>query len=119
MTNNTNNKNHNDIHMVVPFTKGLSESLKKIHGKVGIHVLLKVGNAIIKSPLAAFENKDNTTQKSGLICRYKSAEEYIGKSARTFGERFKVHLCTPSAIYDNAYNSGHHTKLDNFSIVGR
>ena len=46
-------------------------------------------------------------------------EEYIGESARTFGERFRDHLKAPSPIYDHSNITGHTTALDNFSIVGR
>ena len=68
--------------------------------------------------------KDNITQKGGLIYRYRCDrlecdQEYIGESARTFGERLKEHLRDPSPIYDHANTMGHHTKVDIFSIVGR
>ena len=46
------------------------------------------------------KDKDLITQKSGVIYRYKCDrvecdDEYIGESARTFGERFKEHLKPP------------------------
>ena len=61
---------------------------------------------------------------SGIIYRFKCDrlkcdEEYIGETARTFGERFKEHLKAPSPIYDHSNITGHSTTLDNFSIVGR
>ena len=46
-------------------------------------------------------------------------EEYIGKSSKAFGERFKEHLKAPSPIYDHYNTTGHNVTLDNFSIVGR
>ena len=46
-------------------------------------------------------------------------EEYIGETARTFGERFNEHLKAPSTIYDPSNITGHTTNLNNFSIVGR
>ena len=72
----------------------------------------------------AQREKENITQKSGAIYRYNCNrlefdEEYIGESARTFGEWLKEHFRAPSPIYDHAYTSDHHTKFDNFSIVGR
>ena len=47
------------------------------------------------------KDRDLITQKSGIIYRYKCDrvecdDEYIGESARTFGERFKEHLKHPS-----------------------
>ena len=46
-------------------------------------------------------------------------EEYIGDAARNFWEKLKEHLKAPSAVCDHVNNSDHHTKLGNFSIVGR
>ena len=46
-------------------------------------------------------------------------EEYIGETARTFGERYKEHLKAPSPIYDHYNISGHNITLNNFSIVRR
>ena len=42
---NTSN-NHIDIHMVVPYTKGLSESIKNIHSVVGKEVYFRGGNTL-------------------------------------------------------------------------
>ena len=89
--NNTNNQNnHSFIHMVVPYTKGLSKSFKNICGKVGIQVHSMWCNTI-KSLLVAPMYRTNITQKSGVICRYMhnrlECDEYIGMYARTFGER--------------------------------
>ena len=46
-------------------------------------------------------------------------EEYTGESGRTFGERFKEHLKTPSPIFTHQNTSGHITSIDNFKIIGR
>ena len=51
--------------------------------------------------------------------RVECDEEYIGESARTFGERFKEHLKHPSPIDDHSNITSQSTTLDNFSIVGR
>ena len=63
-------------------------------------------------------------QKGGVIYRYKCDrlecdEEYTGESARTFGKRLNEHLRSPSPINDHANTTGHHTTVDNFSIMGR
>ena len=72
----------------------------------------------------ALRDKDHITKKSGIIYRFKfnrveCDEEYIGESSRTFGERFKEHLKSPSTIYDHFNTTCHTTKLENLSIVGR
>ena len=46
-------------------------------------------------------------------------EEYIGESARTFGERYREHLKAPSPILGHQDSSGHKTSMENFQIIGR
>ena len=46
-------------------------------------------------------------------------DEYIGESGRTFAERFREHMKSPSPIHDHDKTTGHEVSLDNFSIVGR
>ena len=82
------------------------------------------GGKTIKELLVAPKDKDSITKKSGIIYRNKCDrlecdEEYIGESARTFGERYREHLKAPSPIYDHNNITGHSTTLDYFSIVGR
>ena len=43
----------------------------------------------------------------------------MGKTSRTFGERFKEHLKEPSHIHTHSNNTGHPTTQDNFYIIGR
>ena len=62
----TSNNNHSNIKLVVPYTKGLSKSFKKICGKISIQVHFKMGNTI-RSPLMSPKDKDNITQKCGVI----------------------------------------------------
>ena len=110
-------------HITVPYIKGLGESVKNICKRYGIQVFFK-GGKTIKDLLMAPKDRDLITQKSGIIYRYKCdrlecEDEYIGESARTFGERFKEHLKNPSPIHDHNTITGHDTTLDNFTIVGR
>ena len=109
--------------MVVPYVKGLSESIKNVCRKHGVQVHCKGGNTI-NSLLMTFKDKDPITKKSGIIYRYKCNrvdcdDEYIGESSRTFGERLREYLKAPSPIYDHFNISGHSTTIENFSIVGR
>ena len=85
--------------MVVPYFKGVSESLKKICGKHGVQVYFKGGNTI-KSLLMAPKDQDPILRKSGVIYSFKCGrvdceEEYIGESSRSFGERFREHQKAP------------------------
>ena len=64
----------------------------------------------------------NVKKKSSIIYRYRGNRvecdvEYIGKSSRTFGERFKEYLKGPSPIFDHSNRSQYY--IENFSIVGR
>ena len=82
------------------YSEGLSESVKNICMKYGIQVHFKSGKSI-KDELVVPKDKDHLTKKSGIIYRYKCNrlecdEEYIGETARTFGERYKEHLKAPS-----------------------
>ena len=124
-TNNSgqNNSNNQNPYLLVPYYKGLSESIKKACSKYGVHVHFK-GGLTIKNLLMAPKDKDHIFKRSGVIYRYKCDrvecdEEYIRESARTFAERFKEHLKAPSPIYDHYNTCGHTVTIDNFSIVGR
>ena len=124
----TNTSSNNTLynqrpHMVVPYTKVLSERLKNVCNKHRIHVCFRGGNSI-KSLLMAPKDKGPITKKSVVIYRYKRDmvecdEEYIGKSSRTFEERLKDHLKAPFLIHDHYNITGHATTIENFSIVGR
>ena len=124
-SNNRNNSNKTISrgHITVSYSEGLSDSVKNICKKYGIEVHLKSGKSI-KDELVFPKNQDHLTKNSGIIYRYKCDrlecdEEYIGETARTFGERYKEHLKAPSPIYDHYNISGHNITLNNFSIVGR
>ena len=109
--------------ITVPYNKGLNESFKNICKRYGIQVHFKSGKTL-KDELVAPKDKDHITKKSGIIYRVKCDrlecdEEYIGKTSRTFGERFKEHLKSPIPIHDHSNTTGLTTSLENFSILGR
>ena len=97
-----NNPNQQKPYMVIPYYRGLSESLKKICSRHGVQVYCKGGNTI-KNLLMAPKDKDPIMRKNGVIYRYRCNrvdcdEEYIGESSRVFGDRFKEHQKAPSPI---------------------
>ena len=121
--NTSNSRGKNKPYMVLPYVRGLSKSMKNICSKHGVQVHYRGGNTI-KGLLMTPKDKDHITMKSGIIYRFKCKwvdcdDEYIGKSSRTFGERFKEHLKAPFPIYDHQNITGHDTTIQNFSIVGR
>ena len=63
----TGNQKQNP-YIVVPYYKGLSESLKRTCQKYGVQVYFKAGNTI-KSLLMAPKDKDPLMKKSGVIFR--------------------------------------------------
>ena len=82
------------------------------------------GNRTLKNILVSPKDKDEMANKSSIIYSYYCGEigcdeEYVGESGRTFGERFKEHLKTPSPIFPHQNISGHITSMDNFKILGR
>ena len=103
--------------------KELSESCKNICRRHDIKMHFKGVNTI-RQLLVHPKDKDNILKKSGAIYKYKCGrvdceDEYITESGRTFAERFRKHLRSPSPIYDHYKTTGHEVSLDSFSIVGR
>ena len=110
-------------HIVIPYTQGLCESIKKICGRYGIHTHFK-GGSTIKNLLVSPKDKDPMVNKSGAIYWYKCGDlgcddEYIGETSRTFGERYKEHLKAPSANQHHSSLTGQSTNHNNFQIIGR
>ena len=109
--------------MVVPYSKGISESFKNICKKYGIQVYFK-GGKTIENLLVSPKDKDNIKKKSNVIYWFRCdkidcKEEYMGDSARTFEERYKEHLKAPSPIHEHQNSTGHITSVENFKIIGR
>ena len=79
VTNEAKNKGH----IVIPYTQGLCESIKKICGRYGIQTHFK-GGRTIKSLLVSPKDKDPMVNQSGAIYWYQCGdlgcdEEYIGE----------------------------------------
>ena len=122
-TQSTTNKVKTKDHIVIPYTQGLCESIKKICSRYGIQTHFK-GNRTIKNLLVSPKDKDPMENKSVAISWFQCGdlacdEEYIGETSRTIGERFKEHLMEPSPIHNHSNNTGHTTTPDNFQIIGR
>ena len=116
-------KCQNKGHIVLPYTQGLCESIKKICGRYGIQTHFK-GGRTIKNLLVSPKDKDPMINQSGAIYWYQCGDlgcddEYIGETSMTFGERYKEHLKPPSAIYHHSNQTGHTTNQNNFPIIGR
>ena len=76
--------------IVISYTQGLCESIKKICKMYGIQTHFKCSNTI-RNLLVSPKDKDPMVIKSGAIywfqCGDLSCEdEYIGETSRTFGE---------------------------------
>ena len=75
--------------IVILYTQGLGESLKKICGKYGIHTHFN-GNRTLRQLLVKPKDQDLKEKKNGVICGYQHGEiacneEYIGETSRTLG----------------------------------
>ena len=122
-TQPTTNEVKTKGHIVIPYTQGLCESIKKICGRYGIHTHFK-GSSTIKNLLVSPKNKDPMVSKSWAIYWFQCGDlacddDYIGETSRTFGERFKEHLKDPSPIHHHSNNTGDPTSQNNFQIIGR
>ena len=83
------NSSSQRCHIVVLYTKSLSESIRNICSKHRIQVYFR-GGRTIKDLLVSPKDKDPITKMSGVIYRYTNDrvecdEEYIGESSKTFG----------------------------------
>ena len=101
-------------YITVPYTKGLSESIKNVQETW--HTSLLQRGQDYERPPGSTQRQRPITKKSGIIYRYKCDrlecnEKYIGQSTRTLGERFREHLKAPSPIYDHCNTIGHNTAL--------
>ena len=68
---NTNNQKGNpNPYIVLPYYKGLSESMKRTCDRHGVQVYFKGGNTI-RNLLMASKDKDPMLKKNGVIYRYK------------------------------------------------
>ena len=119
---NTGHQQQNP-YIVVPYYKGLSESLKRTCKMYGNASLLQRRQYHQKPPDGS-QGQRSYAEEEWIIYRYKCDrvecdEEYIGESSRTFGERFKEHQKTPSPIFNHYNTTGHKISLENFGIVGR
>ena len=89
-TNNSQAANHevrNKGHIVIPYTQGLCESIKKICGRYGIQTHFKGGRPI-KNLLVSPKDKHPMVNQSGAIYWYQCGDlccddEYIGETSRT------------------------------------
>ena len=110
-------------HIVIPYTQGLCESIKKICGRYGIQNHFK-GSNTIRNLLVSSKDKDSMVSKSGAIYWFQCGDlscddEYIGETSRTFGERYKEHLKDSSPIRQHSNHTGHPTSHNNIQIIGR
>ena len=113
----------NKGYIVIPYTQGLCESIKRICGRYGIQTHFK-GGRTIKSLLVSPKDKDPMVNQSGAIYWYQCSDlacddEYIGEISRTFGEIYKEHLKASSAIHHHSSQTGHPINHNNFQIIGR
>ena len=110
-------------YIVIPYTHGPCESIKKICWRYGIQTHFK-GSNTISNLLDSPKDKDPIVSKSGAIYWFQCDDlscndEYIGETSRTFGERYKEHLKDPSPIHQHSNHAGHPTSHNNFQIIGR
>ena len=116
--NNQGTSNIKKSQIVVPYMKALAESCKNICRRYGVEVYFK-GGRTIRDLLVHPKDKDTILKKSGVIYKYNCGrvdcgEEYTGESGRTFGERYREHMRSPSPIMDHYSTTGHEVSLDNY-----
>ena len=118
-TNEVKNKGH----IVIPYTQGLCESIKKICGRYGIQTHFR-GGRIIKSLLVSPKDKDPMVNQSGAIYCYQCGdlacdEEYIGEPPGPLVKDTKSTWRPPQPFIIIAAQTGHPTNHNNFQIIER
>ena len=68
------------------------------------------------------KDKDSKLPKSGVIYRFKCPhincqEEYIGELGRSFEDKLKEYLRSPSPIHHHGHTTGHPVSPECFIIV--
>ena len=110
-------------HIVIPYTQGLCESIKKICGRYCIQTHFK-GGSTIKNLLVSPKDKDPMVSQSDAIYLYQCGDlgcddEYIWETSRTFGKRYNEHLKDPSPIHHHNNQTNCPINYNNFKIIGR
>ena len=110
-------------HIVIPYTQGLCESIKKIYSRYGIQTHFK-GGSTIKNLLVTPKDKDPMVNQNDAIYWYQCedlgcVDEYIRETSRTFGERYKEHRRDPSPIHHHNNQNNHPINHNNFKIIGQ
>ena len=124
--NNAQSANHevqNKGHIVIPYTQGLCESIKKICGRYGIQTHFK-GGRTIKNLLVSPKDKDPMVNQSGAIYWYQCGDlgcddGYIGEPPGPLVKDTKSTWSTPLLFITTATKTGHTTNHNNFQIIGR
>ena len=102
--------------------QGVEGSFKNIWDNYGIQTSFN-GNRTLKDILVSPKDKNPIEHKKRNYVLVQvpgvGLWECIGDSARTFVERFKEHLKTPTPICYHQTTTGHPTTLEKLSIVGR
>ena len=128
--NNTTNTGNNSCttlktkvgYVVIPYTKGLSESFKKLCGKYRIQTYF-TGNTTI-----ANTNETQGPRPQGQlkwiniqlqVSRHHLQGGVHRRDIKVPGERHKEHLKGPSPIHAHIQHTGHNAASDNFNIIGR
>ena len=110
-------------HIVIPYTQGLVERIKKICGKYGIQAHFKENRTLKQLLVKPKDQNPMDDNKSGAIYMYQCGElacneEYIGETSRTLRERYRDHLKEPSPIHAHSTQTVHNTTLTTLTSLG-
>ena len=101
----------NKGYIMIPYGKGMCESIKNIRKKHGLQTYWKWGRNL-GTLLVTPKDKDAILQMSGVIYRFSfysvdCHHEYVGECTKTFGERFNEHLKAPFSIHGHELITDH------------
>ena len=124
-TNNSGNNTNNNQnpYIVVPYSKGLSESLKKACSKHEVQVYFKEGMIsgtslwLERTKIPSLKRVESYTDIN--VAGWRVMKSTLVNLPRTFGERFREYQKSLSPIYDHSNSTVHTVTIENVSIVGR
>ena len=99
----------------------ICEEVKKIYRDHSLHSSYHI---VIPIYITQHKDKDPKEKQSAVIYHYQCpatdcGDEYIGETARTFGEQCREHMREPCPIQVHRQLTEHHTTMLIFNILGR
>jgi len=105
----------------IPYTKGVSEKLRRTYNKFGVS-MYRVPTNTLRAALVRPKDKSDPQQQCGVLYRITCddcAEQYIGKTGHALSTRVDEHQNRTTAVSEHMKTNNHQFTWDNVEIVGK